>query len=191
MSDDTTSQEFFESKYQHNQDPWNFASSPYEQERYEITLKALHGHRYQRAFEPGCSIGVLTERLASCCDQVEAIDISPAAVAQARIRCRHLSNVVIRCAALPGGLPEAVFDLIVLSEIGYYFTADRLKDLSAHLISRLPTSGTLLATHWLGVSADHLLSGDEVHAVLGDSPLLVLEQSERYPGFRLDRWSRI
>ena len=186
MRRDTTSAEFFEAKYQAARDPWNFSSSAYEGGRYDATMRMLEGRAYQRALEPGCSIGVLTERLAAICDRVEAIEISPTAVAEARERCRDLQDVHIECAALP----EGSFDLILLSEIGYYFAAEALATLCEQLIGRLRASGTLLAAHWLGTSEDHVLTGDRVHEILGGVRGLVLERSERHTGFRLDRWGR-
>ena len=93
MTTNTTSQTFFEEKYANDPDPWAFASSAYELNRYDATISALQRRRYQRAFEPGCSVGVLTARLATLCDHVDAIDISPTAVERARERCRDLHNV--------------------------------------------------------------------------------------------------
>jgi Nodulation protein S (NodS) len=54
----------FEAKYRHSPDPWQFAASPYEQRRYAAILRSLSRARYSRAFEPGCSVGVLTAALA-------------------------------------------------------------------------------------------------------------------------------
>jgi SAM-dependent methyltransferase len=187
----TTSQEFFELKYQHNADPWSFASSAYELERYRATTAALTHRRYRRAFEPGCSIGVLTRRLASICDRVEAMDIAPSAVSIARQRCKDLDNVVVECGALPQVNPEGSFDLIVLSEIGYYFSEEQLRSVASRLVERLSRPGVLLAVHWLGSSDDHLLHGDRVHCILGSLDGLVLDRSELHMGFRLDRWARL
>lgn len=189
MTIDTTSQEFFESKYRQNPDFWHFGSNPYELKRYNTMLEALQGKRYSRAFEPGCSVGVFTERLAPLCDRVEAIDISPTAVAHARLRCGNLANVNVQRGTLPGDIPEGAFDLIVFSEIGYYFTAEKLGELGRALAGKLRPTGTFLATHWLGHSADHLLSGEQVHAVLKQLAGWNLEHSERHPGFLLDRWT--
>ncbi len=190
MKRDTTSQEFFEQKYREDADPWNFRLSAYEQSRYDATLRALGQGPYMRAFEPGCSIGLLTARLAEICGHVEAIDISPTAAEQARANCRNLSNVTIVTGALPDAIPSGRFDLIVLSEIGYYFTESQLRELSRELFGRLRTPSTLIATHWLGESEDHILSGDRVHEILGSSDGLTLTHSERAPGYRLDRWDR-
>ena len=187
---DTTTAAFFESKYHENPDPWNFAASPYEQNRYDAILHALAGRRYARAFEPGCSIGVLTERLAPICDAVEAVEISPSAAAQAMQRCRHLPHVHVQAGGLTDAIPAGDFDLIVLSEIGYYFHDEHLREISIRLVDRLRTGGTLLAAHWLGFSKDHLLSGDRVHEILGGLDGLYPERSDRHTGFRLDTWSR-
>ena len=72
---------FFEEVYQRAADPWDFAGSAYEQGRYDATMQALAGCCFRRAFEPGCSVGVLTERLARICVRVDAVDLSATAVA--------------------------------------------------------------------------------------------------------------
>jgi SAM-dependent methyltransferase len=190
MNRDTTSQAFFEAKYRESEDPWSFATSAYERDRYEAILRALDHRRYHRAFEPGCSVGVLTEKLARICDSIEAMDISPSAVAQARARTGHLDHVQTTCGALPSFLPPGTFDLIVFSEIGYYFTQERLFEVATLLADRIRDSGVFLAAHWLGESPDHLLSGDTVHEILDRIPHLTLRHAERHAGFRLDLWSR-
>jgi SAM-dependent methyltransferase len=188
---DTTSAEFFDRKYRETLDPWDFARSDYEQSRYNATIAALGARHYERAFEPGCSVGELTIKLAEHAAHVDAMDISATAVSRAQQRCRHLPNVTIHVGALPHQMPKNQFDLIVFSEIGYYFDEARLQELGNMLVRRIPTSGTLLAVHWLGTSKDHLLSGDRVHELLGDLGGLQLDHSERHANFRLDRWMRV
>ena len=190
MSASPFSPEFFEKKYRRESDPWHFANSPYEQHRYDATLAALSHRRYARAFEPGCSVGVLTERLARVSDAVEAIDFSPTAVEQARTRCAHLPGVSVRCLSLPERLPVQGFDLVVLSEIGYYFSPAHWTELVASVAEGLPRGGTLLGVHWLGSSGDHRMHGHEVHRILRAQPGLLLEHEEQHPFFRLDRWVR-
>ncbi len=187
---DPSSAEFFERKYRHNADPWNFGSSAYELERYQRTLQALAGRRFHQAFEPGCSVGVLTERLAGLCDRVYAIDLSATAVQAAKSRCAGLKHVCAQTGSLTDPLPELTFDLIVLSEIGYYLDADELAQCGAALVEKLSPGGCLLGVHWLGHSSDHRLSGDQVHAILRSLGGIKLEHKERHPGFRLDRWTK-
>jgi predicted TPR repeat methyltransferase len=187
---DTSGPDFFESKYQLKADFWDFATKPTELLRYEKIMAALSHQRYQRAFEPGCSIGVLSERLATISDLVECFDFSPTAVAQARERCASLTNVKVTCNSLREAMPIRGFDLIVLSDIGYYFSPREWNELATDLIAPMTSGAILLAAHWLGASADHQMSGDEVHEALRSSPLLRLEHSHRYETFRLDRWVR-
>jgi SAM-dependent methyltransferase len=183
----TSSPAFFEAKYQKKADPWDFSSNAYELRRYDAIMSAISHRRYARAFEPGCSIGVLTERLAAYCDAVHAIDFSPTASAQAQARCAYLPHVEVRCATMPEGIPVKDFDLLVLSEIGYYFTAEVWQRISSNLIDSIPQGATVLAAHWLGHSQDHCISGGEVHEILLSHSRLQVEHMERNGDMRLDR----
>jgi SAM-dependent methyltransferase len=188
MSHPTTSRAFFDRLYFQDAAPWRFASSEYELGRYEVIMQALSSRRYRHAFEPGCAIGVLTERLATICDCVDAIDISSIAVRQASRRSSRLPNVTIRQGALPVDIPTGSFDLLVLSEIGYYFDPAELKTLIDHLMERMVAGAVFLAVHWLGSSPDHILSGSQVHRIISSTERLTREVSENHTEFLLDRW---
>ncbi|MGI4855221.1 MAG: SAM-dependent methyltransferase [Janthinobacterium lividum] len=194
MNTPDTSAAFFEGMFRTSADPWNFAADDYEQARYDVILRALAGRRYRHAFEPGCSVGALTAKLATLCDQVDATDFSPSAAEQARLRCQSLPGVTVRCAAFTSREPVEGFDLVVLSELGYYFSAAQWQDVLQHVVDGMQPGAILLASHWLGKSPDHLLSGDEVHDLMQHAHLYH-EHGERNPdatrgGFRLDRWSK-
>lgn len=178
----------FEHRYRAESDPWEFASSPYERERFRATLRALSRERYERAFEAGCSIGELTRLLAPRCGELLATDVSPTALRRARARCAAFPHVTFEEADLRSSLPAHRCDLIVLGEVGYYFTEAELRAIVRRLVARLEAGGELLAVHWLGSSADHRLHGDDVHRIVADNPRLALELSRRFEGFRLDRW---
>ena len=188
MNHSTTSRAFFEEKYKGSEDPWRFASSSYELGRYDAIINALSFRRYRRAFEPACSIGVLTERFTIICDLVDATDLSSTAVEQAIHRCRLLPNVIIKQGALPADVPAGTFDLIVFSEIGYYFKKPQLRSLIDQLMGSLESEGIFLAAHWLGGSSDHILDGNEVHDIVSSTNGLIHDHAEHHPGFRLDRW---
>ena len=64
--------------YSRSADPWELETRWYEQRKYAITLALLPDQRYRHAFEPGCSVGVLTELLTQRCTRVTATDIAPA-----------------------------------------------------------------------------------------------------------------
>jgi protein-L-isoaspartate O-methyltransferase len=186
----SVSEAAFEAKYRESTDPWQFAVSPYEQQRYAATLRSLTQAHYARAFEPGCSVGVLTAALAERCDNLLACDIAPTAVCLARERCAGLPNVRIEQADLAESIPPGPFDLIVFSEIGYYFEPAALIKIVCALATRMARGGEFVAVHWRGESQDHVLHGDEVHALLKQT----LEESgtwrngQRRREFRLDLW---
>jgi SAM-dependent methyltransferase len=186
------SQAAFEAKYRESGDPWNFDGSRYERNRYELTLRSLMRPRYRRAFEPACSIGVLTAALAERCDEVHAIDIAPSAVVGARKRCASLPGVSISCADLAAQCPAGPFDLIVFSELGYYFTQPRLTRIAESLSAAMAAGGELISVHWLGTSEDHLLQGVQVHAILNEALTKACAwiKGARYPGFLIDTWRR-
>ena len=180
--------ESFEALYRDDPDPWRFATSAYEQRRYDLTAAVLQRPRYRRCFEPGCAIGELTRRLARRCDTVVALEPSSSALAVARDRLRALSNVDLRAGALPEDWPEGDFDLVVLSEVGYYFETEGVRYLAERTLASLAKGGEVVAAHWRGRSEDHLLHADAVHAELRRElgpPVCQYEQAE----FRLDLWS--
>ena len=182
----------FESRYRENPDPWNYRASPYERDKYQVTLAALSRPRYFNAFEPACSVGELTAMLAGRCSRLLATDVSETAVERARTRCAGMHNVRIECRDLrtdpdlraPGGQ----FDLIVLSEVGYYFDVESLADLARRMADALCTNGELIAVHWRGHSTDHVLHGDEVHRCLLHTLPLQHRSGDHHPGYRLDAW---
>jgi len=181
---------FFEAKYHASRDPWQFSSSNYERERYDATLAALSRASYQRGFEPGCSIGVLTAALAPRVRQLIACDISDTAVALARDRCRGLAHVDIYRGDVAEGPPPGAFDLMVFSELGYYFSPTRLIALADRMADSLQAGGEFVAVHWLGSSADHILHGDAVHEVLARNLPCQWISGSRHAGFRIDSWRR-
>ena len=155
----------FELKYAREPDPWRYVSSPYEHEKYEATLGALPDSNYGRALELGCSVGVFTARLAERCSSVDAPDCSPSALTAAKRRCGGLAGVDFTCCSLPDGFPveRGAWNLIVMSELGYYLTPPQLRQLRSLIIAALAENGDLVLVHWLGNSEDHRMSGDAVH----------------------------
>ena len=184
------SRAFFEARYQTSSDPWHFESSPYELNRYRATLHSLSRAHYRRAFEPGCSVGVLTAALARRVDHLIAWDIADNAIARAKERCRDLQNVELHQRDAAHWTPEGTFDLIVFSELGYYFSSGQLAVIARRMAALLEPGGELVAIHWLGQSEDHVLHGDRVHEVLAENPAGEWIGGCRYPGFRIDSWRR-
>ncbi len=191
-SEPDTSAAFFEAKYQHAEDPWNFAISQYEQQRYTAMIDRLGDQHFSSAFEPACSVGVFTQRLGRCCDAVIATDAAPTAVQQARQRCQAMPHVQIDCAELPHEMPAQQFELIVFAECGYYFSVAQLRRIIAALCDRMTTNGVLLACHSLLQWPDHRLPGATVHELINAEPRWRIEPSAQPADqrYRLDYWRK-
>ena len=185
---DATSPLAFELKYRSQSDPWNFRHSAYEQNRYQKILESLRRPCYAHAFEPGCSVGELTASLAERCGRVTATDVSQTALGRARVRCHRYCNIEFQCSDISQALPASPVDLIVLSEIAYYFPASTLAELAQRLQGMLSDGGELLACHWLGHSEDHVLHGDEAHEILLRTFSLRPAADYRFDQFRIDSW---
>jgi cyclopropane fatty-acyl-phospholipid synthase-like methyltransferase len=179
----------FDDLYQAQADPWDFASSPYEQHRYEVTMACLLRDKYRRAFEPGCSVGALTEKLAPRVGELVAIEASPEAAATAAERVRPFPHVTVRNQSVPEHWPDGFFDLIVWSELGYYWDAAELNTVLTQAISLMSSDAHFLAVHWLGQSDDHLLNGMAVHRLISHRLGLSIVQ-HREPSYLLEIWSR-
>jgi SAM-dependent methyltransferase len=154
---------YFRERYASSGDPWGLADRWYEARKYAVSLALLPRPRYGDAFEPGCSIGVLTERLALRCDHLLACDVAPEAVAAARARTAGRPGVRVDRRLVPGEWPPGSFDLIVFSEILYDFDDADLSQVLRRGTGALRPGGHLLAVHWRHPAPDHPRAGDEVH----------------------------
>ncbi|GAB4024935.1 class I SAM-dependent DNA methyltransferase [Spirosoma koreense] len=185
---------YFDAVYQVNEDPWSFATSDYEREKYGATLAALPNLRYENAFEIGCSIGVLTRQLAQRCDRLLAVDASELPLPAARQRLAEYPAVTIRQMAIPNEFPADTFDLILLSEVGYYLAIPDLTRARQQLVGQLRPNGQLLLVHWTPPVHDYPLTGDEVHDFFMEltqtgGPLTHLTH-QRASTYRLDLFQR-
>ncbi len=186
---------YFDDVYAANADPWDFETSPYEAAKYTATLAALPHDRYASAFEVGCSIGILTERLAARCDRLLAVDVAEAALAQARERLGKAPNVTVERRVLPDDFPDtpadgAPFDLILVSEVGYYFSEPDLALFRTRCAQALQPGGTLLLVHWTPPVPDYPLTGDAVHDAFLADPAFRHVSGSRAPEYRLDLLER-
>lgn len=183
---------YFEDIFARDADPWDLASSSYEADKHAATIAALGGRCYRSALEVGCAGGVLTRRLSAWCDSLLAIDISRSALSQAQKRCSDLSNVSFRECDYPRW-SEAVndFDLIVVSEVAYYWASDDLVAAANRLRATLRQGGDLILVHWTGAT-DYPQTGDDatenLQSALADSVTAI--GSERTASYRLDLWRR-
>jgi cyclopropane fatty-acyl-phospholipid synthase-like methyltransferase len=181
--------EHFERLAGEREDPWDYATSPYEQAKYEHTLEELPP-RVGRALELGCSVGVFTAMLAPRCESLVAVDFSPTALERARARLDGAGNVELRRAELPEETPAGPFDTIVCSEVLYYWSPALVRTGLRRIEAELALGGTLVAVHWRHSDPRRELDGDAVHALLRDESRLRWLGAETFPDYLLDRWAR-
>lgn len=179
----TVSPDYFNGLYARSPDPYGLATRWYERRKYAVSLALLPREHYRDAFEPGCSIGVLTQLLASRCDRLLSCDGAEAAVRQARERTRTLSGVRVESRSLPGDWPAGEFDLIVTSEVLYYFADEDLDQVLGQATAALRPDGNLLAVHWRHEAAGYPRTGDNVHEILAAREDLVRLAAYRDPDF--------
>ena len=186
----TLGMDYFDEMYAASADPWGFTTRWYEARKYALSVALLPAERYRDAFEPGCSIGVLTGLLARRCDRLLSCDGATAAVREAAARTARLPNVRLQRAVIPHDWPPGEFDLVVFSEVLYYFAGEDLDRVLRLGVSALRPGGTLLAVHWRHPVADYPRSGDEVHQALAGQAGLARLVDHREPDFLAEVYIR-
>jgi SAM-dependent methyltransferase len=179
--------EHFERLAREAEDPWDYATSEYEQAKYRRTLEYLP-ERTGRTLELGCSVGVFTAMLAPRCDRLVAVDFSPTALERARARLGDADNVELLRRKLPEEMPAGPFETIVCTEVLYYWSAELVRDGLRRIEAALVPGGTLLAVHWRLPDPRRELTGDDVHEILDAATSLSLDASHTTPEYLLDRW---
>jgi hypothetical protein len=186
----STARSYFEQIYRDSADPWGFETSPYEERKYAVTVASLPRPRYRSAYEPGCSIGVLTELLATRCDHLLASDIIPSVVQQAEVRLRRAPHVSVQERSIPDQWPHGPFDLVVLSEIAYYFDEPELGCVIECVMDSTVKGAHLVAVHWRG-ETDYPLTGDRTHQIIAETPGLFAMMHHSEEKYVLDIWERL
>jgi SAM-dependent methyltransferase len=178
--------DYFENLYAQSTDPWGFETSEYERRKYERTLAVLGERRFHRGFEAGSSIGVFTAMLAGSCDELLAVDTSERAVEIARRRLAEHPHVRVERRTLPEEMPEGPFDLIVASEVLYYWPREVMLEALRRFEGILAPGGVLVAVHWRKETRTYPLQGDEVHELLVRHAHLANVKTIKEPEYRLD-----
>ncbi len=158
-------------------DPWQ-VESDYERHKRAVTLASLPRQRYEHGLEVGCSIGALAVDLAQRCGRLLAVDASETAVTAARERTAGLDQVEVRRAAVPAQWPSGRFDLVSISEVGYFLSPRQLAGVVERSLAALTEDGHLLLCHWRHQPVGWPLAGPAVHEAFlaSGAPVLVEHQ---------------
>ncbi|WP_134740927.1 bifunctional PIG-L family deacetylase/class I SAM-dependent methyltransferase [Nocardioides sp. 503] len=155
-------------------DPWGADSRWYERRKRALLLAALPRERFGRGLEVGASRGALARDLATRCDRLLAVEQGAQAAASAGERLVDLGHVEVRRAAVPDEWPEGRFDLVVVSEVGYFLSPLALDGLVERLSSSLTDDGVVVLCHWRHPVEGWVLDGPDVHAVVRAAEASVL-----------------
>lgn len=191
MPDNSLPADYFDKMYLANEDPWDFETSDYERKKYLATVNALPKSEYKNGFEIGCSIGVLTHLLATRCEKLLSVDASEVPLTKARERLKNSPHVTISRMQVPAVFPKDKFDLLVISEVGYYWSWQDLEKAQKAIAASMLPGGHLILVHWTPFVEDYPLRGDEVHESFHDFgqqqnwKYLTGKREEKY---RLDLW---
>ena len=158
--------DYFENVYTIDEDPFRLGSRWYEERKYAMTLAALPRRRYRNALEPGCSVGILSALLATRCDRLTSTDVVDAVVARNRAGSTDDTvEFVTWSLSDPWSAVPGPFDLVVLSEVGYYLDATALRAALDTMMGNLEPNATVVCVHWRHHVDDYPLSGDDVHRI--------------------------
>lgn len=180
---------FFEDFYARYDDPWGFDTRWYEERKRALVMAVLPRERFRDALELGCATGALTAELAERADRVLGLDASSEALARAGDRLEGRTgagHVTLERATLPAEWPAGEYDLIVMSEIGYYWSRPDLLDAAERTLASLAPDGVLVACHWRHPVAEYPGTADDVHAALRALPGLRLLARHEEEDFFLD-----
>lgn len=112
-------------------------------------MEALAGIRAERGLEVGCAEGHLTRRLAAHVGELVACDMVDEALRRARNTCAELRNICFLEIDVRRDWPPGTFDLIVCSDVLYYFSKREVREIVRQSARHVRPDGFLLfANEW-------------------------------------------
>jgi hypothetical protein len=187
---DSLPPDYFDRMYAATADPWDFTGRWYEARKRAITLASLPRARFRRTFEPGCSIGLLSEELAARSDSLLASDVTLLAVEATRQRLARRRGAQVEQLRVPDQWPKGEFDLVVVSEIAYYCNESAAAQIGEAAQRSLTADGVLVLCHWLHPVDDYPLTGAAAQRIVREASGLEPLVRHQEPDFLLEVMTR-
>ncbi len=156
-------------------DPWGVDSRWYERRKRDLLLAALPRPHFEHALEVGCSTGALTEALAGRADTVLGLDRSPTALDAARRRLGDRAHVTLENVDVSRDWPDGTFDLVVVSEVGYFLSPAALDRVVERVAGSLTSDGVVVLCHWRHRVHGWVMDAEEVHRRFAAGPVPPLQ----------------
>jgi peptidoglycan/xylan/chitin deacetylase (PgdA/CDA1 family)/glycosyltransferase involved in cell wall biosynthesis/2-polyprenyl-3-methyl-5-hydroxy-6-metoxy-1,4-benzoquinol methylase len=178
-------------------DPWAYESD-YEVVKYAQTLALLPEGIVGDALEIACAEGHFTNLLAPRARRLTVVDISERALARARTRCAHHSNILFQILDLNESNIPGPFDLIVCSEVLYYVLD--LPGVVSRILAQVRPGGFFLTANARALADDPEGSGFDWNQAFGaetiahaiaSQPGIFLRQELRAPLYRVLLYQRV
>ncbi|MFL5013179.1 glycosyltransferase [Rhizobium sp.] len=181
-------------------DPWDYRNN-YETVKYLQTLSLLDDRRFSNGLELACAEGTFTRMLASRVDNLLATDISASAVARAASLQDHDSAEAYRQLNLLRDELEGPYDLIVCSEVLYYFeNREKLRQIVDKIAGSLRTGGWFVTAHpnllidrphETGFGWPHEFGAVGIGEMFDQHPDLTLSVEAKSPLYRIQRFEKV
>ncbi len=122
-------------KVNEQEDPWA-TQHPYNQKAFKQLLSLIELVPHTSILEVGCAQGAFTRHLVEISKDVTGIDVSAAAIKQAKI---HAKDAKFHLTTLEDFKPEKHYDVIICAEILYYIkdskkALQKLEELGDYLV---------------------------------------------------------
>jgi len=183
-------QKAFDLLYTEKQDPFGSVRScwRYQRLKYERLISFLPNRQYRSALDVGCGLGPFTRQLSSHVDRGLGIDLSQAAVGQARLLSTAQPNLKFeQCDIRNLGRSGEQFDLISVLDVLYYLSPlsdDVLKSIASQLEGLLAPGGVLLlVNHFFFAVDSQSRQTRRIHDEICKGASLVVTAEYRRPFF--------
>lgn len=169
-------------------DPYQLSRTE-EISKFEKAFQLLQGAQFKEALEIGCGEGKTTAYLVPMAEKITAIDISDIAIRRAK--SRNYPNVLFKQADFFTEQLSEAFDLILCSEVLYYFEPAQLLRVVERIAELLEPEGTLLLLHHRSVKDDSTglelkeFGAKTIHELFIDDSQFVLQKDIIGPMYRI------